>query len=584
MSVSTQWAFLRQAKYEHRNLSLLLISLHIVLWWMPADPWLQLLMLVHIGLFLLWQPFWLERDLPDPMVLIGLGLMALVALVFFSDWFIAAWQILLISLLGGRDLVKPRDRMVNIVAILFLTVNLFVVSIHHLFVITEPIIIEWLVLESREWLKYFLLFIPATFWFIATQEDEEYRHHFDFFHGLILVLLLIIIALGSLVMMYETRVSYPLAVFQMSLMTALSMLLLSWIWVTFVGDGGIEQLWLRHLINFGVTFEQWLDKLAKPDNYSQLSPEQFLQAGLEQLNTLTWISGLRAHTLYGEKQLGFVDQAYYITIAFGSLEITAFSTHRISGSHYLHLKLLVQLLEYFHQIKRRETDFSQQARLKVIHETGAKLTHDIKNILQTLCNISATIESSQPKQFGDTQRLLQGQVPQLTYRLKRILDKLENPIKQSGDSVGRINDLTQTNIAIGSWWDSLKARYHNEDIQFISRIEEPKPLVFENLFNHVAENLLQNALKKRMKEPELKIEVSLFVHRGIIELNVCDNGSPIAEEVLRHLFTQPVTSQHNGYGTGLFHAATQARNNGYVLSVTENDLQVCFCFTNQMVG
>ncbi len=555
---------LRDARHEHRWLGLMLISLHILVWWNPASPWFHLLMALHLCIFLLWQPFWQGRELPDPKNLVVFGGCLLIFLIFLNHWLVVAWQILLIGLLGGRDLVKPRDRVVNITAIIFLTLTLFIVSIHRLFIISEPVIVDWAILDSRALLKYGLLLIPIGFFFVRTEETHEYRHHLDFFHGLVLSLLLIIIALGSLVIMYEGNTSYPLAVFQMSLTTALFILIFSWLWVTFAGDGGIEQLWIRHLINFGVTFEQWLDNLAQPGNYKNLTPEQFLQAGFEQLATLSWVRGIRWHCLYGEDQIGD-EYPFYVTISFQSLEVTVFSAHRISGSHYLHIKLLVQLLEHFHQAKRREAAFAQQAHLQAIHETGAKLTHDIKNLLQSLHAITSAIETCQPAQFGDTQRLLQGQMPHLTQRLKRTLDKLQKPA-----------ELSYSNVPISLWWGNLKARYGKQNIEFISRMETENILIPEDLFDNVVENLLQNAIMKRKREPELGIEVSLFIKQQKLELCVCDDGSMIVEEVAKTLFSQPVSSR-DGFGIGLYQVAKQVQNSGYNLRVSDNRVgQVCF--------
>ena len=59
-------------------------------------------------------------------------------------------------------------------------------------------------------------------------------------------------------------------------------------------------------------------------------------------------------------------------------------------------------------------------------------------------------------------------------------------------------------------------------------------------------------------------------------LSVCDGGSAVDGETASRLFTEPVPSR-NGLGIGLYQAARQAEQFGYVLSLASNEeAQVCF--------
>ena len=551
-------------KHEHRWLALILISLHGVLWW-DLTTWLaQLLLLGHFACFLLWQPFWRQHNLPNLIHLsvFGLGVGSMVLL--FNPWLITLWQIILLGLLGGRDLVKPLDRFVNMSAVTFLTLDLLIINIHQLFVVDTSMWLYWRSLDAYNLLQYSLLIIPLSFLLINTDDSYEHRHHVDFFHGLTLALLVILIATGSLVIMYHTQVSYPLAVFEMTLGMALFILTISWLWVVLAGEQGLDYVWTHHLLNVGNSFERWLDELAQPSNYKELTAQQFLTTGFEQLARLPWVTGLSWQSLYGAGQLGGTSK-HHLNIAVQSIEVTVYAHYRISGSHYFHVKILVQLLEYFHQAKRREEAFAQQAHLQAIHETGAKLTHDIKNLLQSLHAISSVIETCQPAQFGDTQRLLQGQMPHLTQRLKRTLDKLQKP-----------TEFSYSDVPISLWWGNLLARYRKQHIEFKGVLGEYDPLIPEDLFDNVAENLLQNVLMKRKREPDLQILVTLQIDAQQIALLVCDNGSPIPEDIVQNLLSQPVSSR-DGFGIGLYQAAKQLGNTGYELNLKENVAgQVCF--------
>lgn len=552
-------------RHEHRILAFVLITLHFTLWWNYALWWAHFTLILHFILFILWQPLWSKREPPTLKSNLLFIISGLIFVIFLNIWLLTLWQIILIGLLSGHDLVKPHDRFANLTALTFLILDLLLLNVHQLFILGEFTTTNWLIFDSHWLLQYGLLILPLSLLFISTDDSLEYRYYIDFFQGLTFALLTIIIVLGSLIVMSYGQVNYPFAVFSMSLVVALFVLFISWIWLTSIGEDSVDQLWTKHLFNMGHSLEQWLDNLAQPDNYKSLSPKEFLNNGFAQLITLPWVTGIAWRSLYGEDMRGEEDREHAI-FSVQSVEVTIFSHYRISGGHYFFIKVLVQLLEYFHQAKRREEAFAQQAHLQAIHETGAKLTHDIKNLLQSLHAIASAIETCEPAQFGDTQRLLQHQMPHLTQRLKRTLDKLQKPA-----------ELSYTNVPISLWWENLRARYAKRNIEFFKTMEIENALVPEDLFDNVMENLLQNVLMKRKREPKLQIEVSLHIDKKrAICLTVCDDGTAVPEDIARNLLVQPVASR-DGFGIGLYQAAKQIAHTGYGLSLKENQPgQVCF--------
>ncbi|MEK7991866.1 MAG: ATP-binding protein [Thiotrichaceae bacterium] len=554
-------------QHEHRLLGLVLISLHLALWVSVHDFALRTLFFIHFSVFLLWQPLWEKRNPPSLKNIILLSGSAVIFLVYLNLWLITFWQLVLLGLLGGRDLAKPQDRLINIVAIIFICLQFFTVNIPSMFIFGDLAMTK-LSFSQLDWLNYCLLAIPALFLLFPADNSAEHRYHIDFFHGLIVTLILIIVGLGSLTMMYHQGNSYPLAIFQMSFATTFFIFTVSWLWVIFENKTSIDELWTRHLLNIGSSFELWLENLAQPQNYKGLTPREYLESALEKLTTLPWVQGISWHSVYGENMLGS-SSGNQLMISTQSLEVTVYSRYRISASHSFLIKLLVQLVEHFHQAKRREEAFAQQVHLQVIHETGAKLTHDIKNLLQSLQAISSVIESSQPNQFGDTQRLLQGQMPHLTQRLKRTLDKLQKP-----------TELPYTTVPLTLWWGNLKARYAKRNISFVEEVKHNHVLIPEDLFDNVVENILQNALSKRKREPDLQIEVSLYADDDKLRLTVCDDGTAIAEQIADTLMMQPVASK-DGFGIGLYQMAKQLMGSGYQVSLCRNIAgEVCFELVN----
>ena len=86
-----------------------------------------------------------------------------------------------------------------------------------------------------------------------------------------------------------------------------------------------------------------------------------------------------------------------------------------------------------------------------------------------------------------------------------------------------------------------------------------------SLFDSVAENLLQNALAKRQRQPGLKIVVTF----ADATLRVADDGTPLVQNLADRVLQEPVNSE-DGLGIGLYHAAQQAAAAGYCLELAEN--------------
>ncbi len=548
-------------RHSYRLLAFLLISLNMVLWTALTEIVAQALLLIHFLLFFLWQ--WqqaayanaAEQHQQSLHKLLLLPLFA-VALVFLNAWLIAAWKIILLGVLAGRYVPQLRARLLNGLALSIVALDFFLFNLPLLFHLTA-LPVEWM-----DTARYALLALPLSLLFYSGEAQPD-RENIDFFHGLSFSLMLLCVALGSIVLVQNSPTTYPLALLYVSLSVILLLLTLSGLWLSFAQYENLQQLWSRHLLNLGSHFEQWLASLTQPGTYKSLTPEQFLESGLQQLSTQPWLCGLGWQSPYGHGALG-LEGKHKAMISIQSLEVTVYSRTRISGPYYTHIKLLVQLLEHFHQAKRREEAYSQQAHLKAIHETGAKLTHDIKNLLQSLYVITSAIETAQPQHFGDTQRLLQGQLPHLSQRLRRTLDKLQQPTQS-----------VYTNIPIRTWWDNLQARYRKRNIEFSMSIMWNANIP-EDLFDNVVENLLENALNKRKRESALRIRVALETSENQVKLTVCDNGSAVPTEVEKQLLNQPVPSR-DGFGIGLYQAAKQTIHTGYRLHISHNQAgQVCF--------
>jgi signal transduction histidine kinase len=229
-----------------------------------------------------------------------------------------------------------------------------------------------------------------------------------------------------------------------------------------------------------------------------------------------------------------------------------------------YLSLALQVLHEFYREKVLARRLQTLSYLEAVHQTGARLTHDVKNLLQSLealCFAAGRPEAS----AAEVQALVQRQLPVVAQRLHQTLEKLRQP------------DLPEAALApLAEWWAEVQARHRAAPVHFIAEdcggTEEIPPAVFRS----VVDNLIQNALDKRALAPGLGIRVRLACGTGGAALRVEDDGEALPAELAGVLFREPVRSG-SGLGMGLYQSAQLARQAGYRLELEENRPgRVCF--------
>jgi hypothetical protein len=546
----TPLRFLVDKRFEHQVLALMLVCLHLALWWDFGGALSRCLILAHLGLFLMWQPLWRrEQRLNWPSSIVFI--LATLAFIIWLDWgLMTFWLLLLTGFVGGRVTARRGSRYAYLLALVFLVSEILIACV--------PAIIDVPTLGSAAWriLGYSLLAIPIGLLFVPDpKEADDNQLSVDFLYGLTVALLTCILAMGSLLGMYITGADYPVAVIQTILAIALFLLAISWLWTPMAGFSGLGQLWERYLQNVGTPFELWLGRLAELAQGRQ-TPEEFLDSAMAQLVELPWVAGVAWNDKESRGQRGEMRPALF-HFADRDLHITVYSYRPVGTALRLHGHLLLRLVGHFFSAKQREQELTRSTHLKAVYETGARITHDIKNLLQSLHTITAAVQSSNDANGAEVQRFMEKQLPHLSQRLQLALDKLQAP-RSEQVLEGRSSD----------WWESLQARNTGNGIRFEEDLAS-NPLIPVDLFDSVAENLLENARSKRLSEPTLHILVRLETSDGGARLRISDDGSPIDTAIARNLFKSPVASR-NGLGIGLYQAARYARERGYELILTAN--------------
>ncbi len=552
-------AVLLDRRRDHWVLALMLLLLHTALQVDIVSALARALMTAHLGLFFLWQPIWQrEQRLDWPAVSLILAFAA-TFVGTLNAWWLFAWLILLIGIVSGRARSVRRERLTYMLTLACLVSELLINVVPLLFAtgVTEPAV--------REIFHAGLYAVPLVIGFIPVASGVRQTYPIDFFRGIIIALLTALLALGSVLITLRQALDYPTALFISLLAVATFLLFISWL-VTPATGTGLGALWEKSVLNIGTPFEVWMASLA--DLAARIPvPDEFLHAALQELVTTPWVVGVRWQDSLGDHLSG-VETARSTRIETDRLAITLFLDHPLGPTLLLHCRLLIDTLSYFHAAKQRAQEQAHQAHLQAIYATGARLTHDIKNLLQSL-NLLATATTRVGHEEQSLQ-LLQRQLPLIVQRLQAALDKLKRPTEKTGE-----------NQALALWWAQLCAR-HAGGVRFTAHLEEGELPVPGECLDSVLENLLDNARAKAVGDQTLVIHVELVSLRDAVRLTVTDNGAPVHAATLPLLFRQVVPSR-NGLGVGLYQAAQIAAKVGFGLRLVANRQgEVCFEVSNQV--
>ena len=543
----------------------MLLLLHLCAIRGAEDFWARGLMVAHFGLFVLWQPFMRGEQRLTPFQGAAIIAIALGILYFLNWWLLVLWVSLLAGIVGGKVFLFQARwlRWFYLVVLLYLVALLLVWIVPNSF-IPRPLPHEVELLAQYGLPALFLLMAAIP----AEMDSAETPQIVDFFYAAMIVLLLVALVLGSFAFMTVGHADYVSALTYSMLIIAGVLLLLSFSWNPRAGFGGLSMYFSRYLLSVGLPFERWLYFLAE---LSQLEtkPERFMKEACIGLARLPWVTGGFWHTAGESGDFGKTSKN---SVEFTNQEIRlrVFTQLPLGPSLVWHFHLLGQLLGEFYVAKQREQKLQQQTYVQAVHETGARMTHDVKNLLQSLNVLCAVAERDAAADAGELSSLVRRQLPAITQRLQQTLDKLQKP--DAGD--GRF-------IQAVTWWEGLRRSYAGRGVEFAREEAGDSVMLPKELFDCAGDNLLQNALRKRKQNESVLIRAS-FRCDDAIEFSVCDSGAPVAADVLRGLLRGPVPSE-TGFGIGLYQTSRLAEISGFSLQLRDNDPgRVCFSLRGEV--
>jgi Histidine kinase-, DNA gyrase B-, and HSP90-like ATPase len=541
-------------KKELFVLVMMLEMLHLSIWFDFGSIISRSFMLSHLGLFLIWQPVWRgDKKLSFENTFLFI-VFTLTLTIWLNLWLLFAWLILLIGFISGRVTLNRNESTVYILALGFLILELLFACVPELAKIH---------IENDHVFRMALPIIPILILVLPYTKSKQPAHTVDIIHAITTSMLTSLVALGSLLNMFLSETSYFASLTQTTIAIGGFIICISWLLSSQSRFGGVNQLWSNYMLNIGTPFEEWLSELSKI-NELDLTPDEFLHESMQKLVNFSWISGVKwrlnstAHDI-GNETTNEIEMTYI------NFNVCIYTYSPAGAALKLHSNLLIRLLHNYYQNKQRELELTKQAHLKAIYETGARITHDIKNLLQSLQAITSIItHDTDGSNVLVSQQVLRKQLPNLTQRLQLALDKLQAP---------KILDTKE--IYLKDWWNDLQKRNSHHKILFQNDIHGDSTIPVD-LFDSVVDNLLENIQSKQINETNVTITITLASNENLTSITVCDSGSMIPDDISRDLLSNAITSD-NGLGIGLYQANKHAEMFGYNLRLINNQPgRVCF--------
>lgn len=550
---------------SQRILALMLLSLHAFLIWGEGLNHLhRAFFLCHYGLFLIWQPIWRGSDRLSKMSVALFLIFGWLAFCCINWWFTAAWLATLFGLLGGRIFSEESktNRIIHILAASYLLAMLLLWVVPKLLGASND-------LDAAEFtITYLIPLLPIAILFMPNQAIKSGQLPIiDFFYTLLLSMIALILVLASFAIGTLHKVNYIQIMFISIFGLALTLMAFSLLWKPSTRFSGVELLMSRYLSSVGMPFEKWVKNIANLGEIES-NANNFVQGAMLEMTNLPWVSGVSWLADETEGKLG-TPSSHSTHFNFKDLHMTLHTRWQISPALYVHVRLLTQIMGEFYLAKRREETLRQNAYMQAFYESGSRLTHDIKNILQSVGTLVTAAEQADEKDNEGLLNLIRRQLPMLNQRIGATLDKLKAP----GEEKKKIEKIS-------AWWKDLQLRHQQADIEFLADAL-PALDINAEVLDSILDNLLSNATEKAKYQTDTQIKVAIYhaPENGFC-IDVSDTGKAIEQAIAKDLFKKHISSSNNGLGVGLYHAALDAKQAGYALNLANNvNGEVCFRVT-----
>jgi two-component system, OmpR family, phosphate regulon sensor histidine kinase PhoR len=198
------------------------------------------------------------------------------------------------------------------------------------------------------------------------------------------------------------------------------------------------------------------------------------------------------------------------------------------------------------------------------------MTHEFKTPISSILIASNFLDKQETILQDEKLKKYTELITQQAYKLNGHVEKILHLAKS--DNKPLVLQKTTINIsrAIQSVVENILLKYPDAKIN-VDATEEYLIEADEFHFSNLVYNLLDNAVKYAVKEPEILIRIK-SVHKNI-QLIFADNGMGIPAKDLHNVFEKFYRVQHaksnevNGFGLGLFYVNRICKEHKWILSL-----------------
>jgi hypothetical protein len=544
----------------------------------------------HLGVFLLWQPFLSPtRELRLRAALLVVVL-SLIGSFLFSGLVLVCWTALLVALFGGRVLANVTRDWLYLAALLYVLAALLGWVVPYELLRLKDAPPEVLLVGMQLIVPLYFAVMLITGWVghkeRATASDgmPSGSAIFDFFYAVVVFQLVLLIVFGSVTVMSRGDEAYFPAVVKTTIAVGVSLLCLALLWnpgrllpsaASFVG---LRTYFSKYLLTIGLPFELWMRQIAHAAQQDD-NANSFLNQAMRELGALDWIVGARWGTHDGATQeFGFVSSHATEIVEPANVDRTLQVTSTIytriglSPAMQLHVRLLAQVIAQFYVSRRREERLQQMSYVQAVHETGARVTHDVKNLLQSIRTLTQAMPSTNASSAQDQRgqaylQLLRNHLPTLADRLEQTIVQLARPEDKPVTVRQNARD----------WWLHIQTQAFPTVIHWQTGDEmandtsEIDSLLFTMAIEHCASNVQR--LTQLLGSP-IRMTVHLINSSA---MDICNDGPAIPDDMVAQLFKQPISLARSGtqqmrssYGLGLYQLSQFAHERGYSIKLASN--------------
>ena len=195
------------------------------------------------------------------------------------------------------------------------------------------------------------------------------------------------------------------------------LLVLGWAWNPHSGFSGLGLVLSRYVLSVGLPFEQWLQALTESRAARGGSRKRFSPTPAPACHRLPWVTGgeWRAGD---ERTVGSARRGSAATRStMAALVLTLYSRRNLGPGAGVALQLAGAdpgASSTLAKLRSRQA-LKQLSYLQAVHETGARLTHDVKNLLQSLnalCSAAPNAKATRSRRSSTS--LLRRQLPAIS--------------------------------------------------------------------------------------------------------------------------------------------------------------------------